>query len=56
MLRVTRKPIQLVAKEEEIVSIYERKGDSQDCQNYTGISLHSIPGKVFTNMIQNRMH
>ena len=38
-----------------IVPIYKRKGDPQDCKNYRGISLQSIPWKVFTKMIQNRM-
>jgi hypothetical protein len=38
-----------------IVPIYKRKGDPQDCKNYRGISLQSVPGKVFTKMIHNRM-
>ena len=32
-----------------------KKGSTQDCDNYRGISLLSIPGKVFCRVIQRRL-
>jgi len=37
-----------------ITPIY-KKGDKRECKNYRGISLLSIPGKVFTKVLQRRM-
>src|SRR6218665_847633 len=38
-----------------LVQIYQIKVDPQDCKNYRGISLQSLPGKVFAKLIPNRM-
>ena len=38
-----------------IVPIFKRKGDPRDCNNYRGISLLSVPGKVFSRVILNRI-
>ena len=38
-----------------IVPIYKKKGDPRDCNNYRGISLLSVPGKVFSRVILNRI-
>ena len=37
-----------------IVPLY-KKSDKRDCGNYRGISLLSIPGKVFTKVLQQRL-
>ena len=34
-----------------IVPIYKGKGDSSECRNYRGISLSSIPGKVYGRIL-----
>ena len=38
-----------------IVPIFKRKGDPRDCGNYRGISLLSVPGKVFARVLLNRI-
>ena len=30
-----------------IVPVFKGKGDRRDCANYTGISILSIPGKIY---------
>ena len=55
--------LQLIWHTEEIPRQWKRgiiipvfkKGDSQDCKNYRGISLLSIVGKVFIGIIQRRL-
>lgn len=37
-----------------IVPIH-KKGDKKECNNYRGISLLSVPGKVYTRILQQRM-
>ena len=38
-----------------IVPIYKGKGDKSDCKNYRGISLLSIPGKVYGRVLIERV-
>ncbi|KAK2153147.1 hypothetical protein NP493_2351g00012 [Ridgeia piscesae] len=40
-------------KDASIVTIY-KKGDRTDCENYRGISLLSIAGKIFARILPNR--
>jgi len=37
-----------------VVPLWKGKGDRQDCNNYRGVTLHSVPGKVFARIILNR--
>ena len=34
-----------------VVPIYKGKGDRSECKNYRGISLLSIPGKVYGRIL-----
>ena len=38
----------------EVVPLYKSKGKRSECGNYRGISLLSVPGKVFASIILNR--
>ena len=38
-----------------IVTLYKNKGDRSDCNNYRGISLLSIVGKLFARVVLNRL-
>ena len=37
------------------VLLYKGKGDRNDCKNYRGISLLSIPGKVYGRIVIERV-
>ena len=39
----------------KIVTLYKNKGDKSDCNNYRGISLLSIVGKLFARVILKRL-
>ena len=41
-------------RDTKIVTLYKNKGDRSDCNNYRGISLLSIVGKVFARVSLNR--
>ena len=38
-----------------IITLYKNKGDRSDCNNYQGISLLSIVGKIFARLVQPRL-
>ena len=38
-----------------IVPVYKGKGDRRDCANYRGISILSIPGKIYGRVLINRV-
>ena len=39
-----------------VVLLWKGKGDRQDCNNYRGVRLLSLPGKVFAQIIVDRIH
>lgn len=42
-------------RDANIVTLYKNKGDRSDCNNYRGISLLSIVGKLFARIALNRL-
>ena len=42
-------------KDAKIVTLYENKGDRRNCNNYRGISLVSIVGKVYAHIVLARL-
>ena len=42
-------------RDAKIVTLYKNKGDRSDCNNFRGISLLSITGKVFARVVLNRL-
>ena len=38
-----------------VVPLWKGKGDRQDCNNYRGVTLLSVPGKIFTRIILERV-
>ena len=38
-----------------VVPLWKGKGDRQDCTNYRGVTLFSVPGKVFAQTILDRV-
>ena len=42
-------------RDAKIVTLYKNKGERSDCNNYRGISLLSIVGKVFVRVILVRL-
>jgi len=42
-------------RDANIVNLYKNKSDRSDCNNYRGISLLSIVGKVFTRVALNHL-
>ncbi|BHF63366.1 hypothetical protein SprV_0200635800 [Sparganum proliferum] len=43
-------------KDATIVHLYKRKGNRQVCDNYRGISLLNIAGKIFARILLNRLN
>ena len=42
-------------RDAKIITLYKNKGDRSDCNNYRGISLLAIVGKVFARVILSRL-
>ena len=42
-------------KDSNIITLYKNKGDCSDCNNYHGISLLSVNGKMFACIILHRL-
>lgn len=42
-------------KVSRIRALYKNKGDRSDCNSYRGISLLSVPGKIFARILLNRL-
>jgi hypothetical protein len=42
-------------KDAKITTLYKQKGDRGDCNNYRGISLLSVTGKVIAKLVLNRL-
>jgi hypothetical protein len=42
-------------RDANIVTLYKNKGDRSDCNNYRGISLLSVVGKLFARIALNRL-
>ena len=38
-----------------VVPLWKGKGDRQDCNNYRGLTLLSVPGKIFARRIIDRV-
>ena len=38
-----------------ILSIYKGKGSPKDCRNFRGVTLLSVPGKVFATVLLNKV-
>ncbi len=38
-----------------IVPLYKGKGKREECNNYRGISLLSVPGKIYERILNERM-
>ena len=43
-------------KRDHVVPLWKGKGDRQDCNNDRGMMLLSMPGKVFAQIILDRVH
>ena len=42
-------------RDAKIITLYKNKGDRSDCNNYRGISLLSVAGKVFARVVLARL-
>ena len=51
----TEKKVPQDMRDAKIITLYKNKGDRSDCNNYRGISLLAITGKVFARVILSRL-
>lgn len=42
-------------RDAKIITLYKNKGDRSDCNNYMGISLPSVFGKVFARVVLSHL-
>ena len=42
-------------KDANIITLYKNKGDRGDCNNYHGISLLSVVGKLLAHVVLKRL-
>ena len=42
-------------KDAKIITLYKNKGDRGDCNNYRGISLFSVVGKLLAHVVLKRL-
>jgi len=45
----------MIRKRELFLPFYKGKGSRTDCRNYRGITLLSVPGKVYAHVLHNRI-
>ena len=45
-----------MTERDPVVPLWKGKGDRQDCNNYQGVMLLSVLGKVFARIILDRVH
>ena len=43
-------------RDAKIITLFKKKGERSDCNNYRGTSLLSVTGKVFAKVILIRLH
>ena len=43
-------------KDSKIITLYKNKGARNDCNNYRGISLLSVVGKLISRVVLSRLH
>ena len=43
-------------KDASIIHVYKQKGNAQVCDNYRGISLLSVAGKILATVLLNRLN
>ena len=43
-------------RDSNIITLYKNKGNRSNCNNYCGISLLNIIGKLFASIILHRLH
>ena len=42
-------------RDAKIITLYKNKGDRGDCNNYRGVSLLNVAGKIFAKVILKRL-
>ena len=47
--------VKYLMRDAKIVTLFKNKSDRSDCNNYRGISLLSVVGKVFAQVVLARL-